>query len=102
LKGDILMARTVVDYRTADNDLYRRFGKGFVETFDDAVKIASGEKRGIPARPWIDELIKEAAELERLEDERDLATAEEAWAEYLKNPVSYTVEEMEERLGFGV
>ncbi len=36
---------------------------------------------------------------EKIEDEYDLAVAEEAYREYLKNPKTYSHEEMKEMLG---
>lgn len=37
--------------------------------------------------------------LERIEDELDLKIADEAMKEYLANPVSYTLDEVEKELG---
>lgn len=44
------------------------------------------------------EYVKQAV-LDRLEDDEDLRDAEAAYAEYLKNPVTYSLEEIKAELG---
>ena len=46
----------------------------------------------------VSDFIRQAV-LERIEDEYDLAVYEEAIAEYNRNPVTYTCEEVERELG---
>lgn len=46
----------------------------------------------------ISELVRNAV-LEKIEDEYDLALYYEALAEYEKNPVSYSLDEVRQRLG---
>ena len=44
------------------------------------------------------EYVKQAV-LDRLEDDEDIRDADAAYAEYLKNPVTYSLEEIEAELG---
>ena len=46
----------------------------------------------------VSELIRQSV-LERIEDEYDLKAYEEALREFKKNPVTYTLEEVEKELG---
>ncbi|MGI6152335.1 MAG: type II toxin-antitoxin system RelB family antitoxin [Christensenellaceae bacterium] len=46
----------------------------------------------------VSELIRKAT-LEQIEDELDLKIGEDAYKEYLANPVTYTHEEMKKELG---
>ena len=46
----------------------------------------------------VSELIRQSV-LERIEDEFDLKVYEQAWAAYQKEPVTYTLEEVEKELG---
>lgn len=46
----------------------------------------------------ISDLVRQSV-LERIEDEIDLAAYEKAMAEYRENPVTYTLDEVEEELG---
>ena len=66
-------------------------------TFNDgAIELMKGfaAKKGIS----LSEYIKQAA-LDRLEDDEDIRDADAAYAEYLKNPVTYSLEEIESELG---
>ena len=46
----------------------------------------------------VSEFIRRAA-LERIEDELDIRAAEKAYAEYLANPVTYSLDEIEKEFG---
>ena len=46
----------------------------------------------------VSEFLRKAA-LERIEDELDIRAAEKAYAEYLANPVTYSLEEIEKEFG---
>lgn len=46
----------------------------------------------------VSELVRQSV-LERIEDEYDLAVYEKAIAEYRKNPVTYTLDEVTKELG---
>ena len=66
-------------------------------TFNDgAIELMKGfaAKRGIS----LSEYVKQVA-LDRLEDDEDIRDANAAYAEYLKNPVTYSLEEIESELG---
>ena len=56
--------------------------------------------RGFAAEKGITllEYVKQAV-LDRLEDDEDIRDADAAYAEYLKNPVTYSLEEIEAELG---
>ena len=62
------------------------------EEFEILEDIAGYKKIGIA------DFIHDAL-LEKLEDEEDIRAADKAYAEYLKNPVAYSHEEVWERLG---
>ena len=63
---------------------------------EGAVELMKGfaEQKGLT----VSEYIKQAA-LDRLEDDEDIRDADAAYAEYLKNPVTYSLEEIESELG---
>lgn len=46
----------------------------------------------------VSEFMRKAA-LERIEDELDIRAAEKAYAEYLANPVTYSLDEIEKEFG---
>ena len=46
---------TTVGYSPAD-ELYKKFGQGFVSALNDGVQIATGKKSGMPARELTNEL----------------------------------------------
>ena len=46
----------------------------------------------------VSEFLRKAA-LERIEDELDIRAAEKAYAEYLANPVTYSLDEIEKEFG---
>ena len=46
----------------------------------------------------VSEFIRRAA-LEKIEDELDIRAAEKAYAEYLANPVTYSLDEIEKEFG---
>ena len=63
---------------------------------DEALKHleAYAERKDIS----VSEFIRRAV-LEKLEDEEDIQAANEAYAEYLKNPVTYSLDEIKAELG---
>ncbi|MBQ3725625.1 MAG: CopG family transcriptional regulator [Selenomonadaceae bacterium] len=63
---------------------------------DEALKVLEecAERKDIS----VSEFIRRAV-LEKLEDEEDIRAADEAYAEYLKNPVTYSLEEIKAELG---
>ncbi len=61
---------------------------------DGALFKQYAEMKGVT----LSELIRQSV-LERLEDEYDLKTYEEAMAAYRKNPVTYSLSEVEKELG---
>jgi hypothetical protein len=71
----------IIHARVSDED------KIFIEKFARKKKVS------------VSELVRNYL-LEALEDELDLEAGEKAYAEYLKNPVSYTLEEVDKHLGF--
>lgn len=68
-------------------------------TFSDeafALLKASADEKGLD----VSELLRRTM-LDWLEDEEDIRDAEAAYAEYLKNPVTYSLEEIKTELGLG-
>lgn len=68
-----------------------------------SVKLSDEEARLIKAYAdmhgvTVSELMKRSA-LERIEDDIDLTSYNEAMAEYKRNPVSHSLEELEKELG---
>ena len=66
-------------------------------TFNDkAVELMEGfaAKKGLS----LSEYVKQAA-LDRLEDDEDIRDADAAYAEYLKNPVTISHEQLKQELG---
>ena len=64
-----------------------------LNTADSELVKAYAEMNGIS----VSELLRRSV-MERIEDEFDLKTYEEAMAEYRKNPVTYSLEEVIEEL----
>ena len=66
-------------------------------TFNDgAIELMKGfaAKKGIS----LSEYVKQAA-LDRLEDDKDIRDADAAYAEYLKNPVTISHEQLKQEFG---
>ena len=89
----------LVVHGTGDEAVPFRYGKETAEAFKNgrlvAIKDANHGYEG-----HIDEMCEAVREflLEMLEDEEDLAEAERSYDEYKKDPVTYTLEEMEDLL----
>ena len=52
----------VAEGYSPNDELYMKFGKGFINALDDGVQIATGKKTGHPARELVDELKTYVAE----------------------------------------